>query len=566
MSASVEREDPRAEDRVGSVLNDKWTLERLLGKGGMAAVYAGRHRNGARAAVKVLHPDIARVEEVRERFLREGYAANRVEHRGAVQVLDDDVVKEGPDAGTAYIVMEMLEGESLEERGKRGAPLTEQELLVIMEAVLEVLEAAHAHGVVHRDLKPENLFLARDPEREGIRVKVLDFGLARLSETGPVTSAGLALGTPAYMSPEQASGKTSEIDGRTDLFALGATAFRLITGRRIHDADNVVMQVVKMATVPAPRIRTVKADISEPFARIVDRAIAFNREDRYPDATAMLADVRAARDLLSGDGPTMLVMPYSRRLPAASRASRSSNPPALENAPASTAQPASMDATMEVSSREVALEAPRSRAGSEPNTQPRLDETSSAPATAEIRREDNLAPPRRKSERSSRWPWAVGFLALGGIAWLNAAEIRGHLAEAGVLDALDGDTNSVLASGSAPEINVDSGALVNEVDAEPAMPAEPAAHVDAKDAEPELADAEAAGDAGAAGDPDAGDAGDSGDDDEDELEADAGPSSSPLAVGPKPHASSGAHAATKRPPAKVPKKGVPGRKRKPRPR
>ncbi|AKV02877.1 Serine/threonine-protein kinase pkn3 [Labilithrix luteola] len=557
MSASVEREDPRAEDRVGSVLNDKWTLERLLGKGGMAAVYAGRHRNGARAAVKVLHPDIASVDEVRERFLREGYAANRVEHRGAVQVLDDDVVKEGPDAGTAYIVMEMLEGESLEERGKRGARLTEHELLVIMEAVLEVLEAAHAHGVVHRDLKPENLFLARDPEREGIRVKVLDFGLARLSETGPVTSAGLALGTPAYMSPEQASGKTSEIDGRTDLFALGATAFRLITGRRIHDADNIVMQVVKMATVPAPRIRTVKADVSEPFARIVDRAIAFNREDRYPDATAMLADVRAARDLLAGDGPTMLVMPYSIRQPATSRVSRSSNPPALEPA---SAQPASMDATMEVSSRELALEPPRSRVGSEPRPQARPDDESSVGATADIRHESNRAPARRKSERSSRWPWAVGLLAVGGLAWLNASEIRARLTESGVLGALDLDASGAVAPGAEPEPS-DSGVATSELDAELAMPVDPAVRLDTKDAEADLADAEAT-DGG-----DAGDTGDAGDDDDDDIETDAGPSSAPLAVEPKPRASAGPHAGTKRPPPKSPKKVVPGdhRKRK-RPR
>ncbi|HEY8074762.1 MAG TPA: serine/threonine protein kinase, partial [Labilithrix sp.] len=105
--------DPRIEERVGSTLNDKWTLEKLLGQGGMAAVYLARHRNGARAAVKILHPELTRHPSVRERFLREGYAANKVEHRGTVQVLDDDVVKEGPDVDAAYIVMELLEGESL---------------------------------------------------------------------------------------------------------------------------------------------------------------------------------------------------------------------------------------------------------------------------------------------------------------------------------------------------------------------------------------------------------------------------------------------------------------------
>src|SRR4051812_21026416 len=112
--------------RVGHVLNEKWTLEKLLGIGGMGAGYLGPHRNGAKAAVKVLHRELAKNPDVRERFLREGYAANSVEHRGAVQVLDDDVVNDGPDKGAAYLVMELLEGESLEDRAARSPPFTER--------------------------------------------------------------------------------------------------------------------------------------------------------------------------------------------------------------------------------------------------------------------------------------------------------------------------------------------------------------------------------------------------------------------------------------------------------
>lgn len=224
--------------RVGRVLNEKWTLERLIGVGGMAAVYGGRHRNGPRAAVKILHAELGKNPAVRERFLREGYAANRVEHRGAVQVLDDDIVKDGPDDGAAYLVMELLEGESLEDRAAYAPPIGEQEYLTIANGVLQVLEAAHEHGVVHRDLKPDNIFLARDPDDGRLRVKVLDFGLARLAESHITTQLGLALGTPSYMSPEQAAGRSEEIDGRTDLFALGATGFRLLTLRRIHEEEN----------------------------------------------------------------------------------------------------------------------------------------------------------------------------------------------------------------------------------------------------------------------------------------------------------------------------------------
>ncbi|MBX3188301.1 MAG: serine/threonine protein kinase [Labilithrix sp.] len=292
MERVEEEQDPLAQRRVGSVLHEKWTLERILGSGGMGAVYAARHRNGARAAVKVLHPELARRPDVRERFLREGYAANRVEHRGAVQVLDDDVVKEGPDEGTAYLVMELLEGESLEDRVER-APLSELELLEISSGVLEVLEAAHEHGVVHRDLKPANLFLAKG-EGGATIVKVLDFGLARLEEGRSVTRAGAALGTPSFMAPEQASGRGTEIDARTDLFAVGATAFLLLSGRGVHEAEGVIELVARMGTLPAPKLREVAPQISEDVAAIVDRALMFAREDRWGSAAEMRAEVLAA--------------------------------------------------------------------------------------------------------------------------------------------------------------------------------------------------------------------------------------------------------------------------------
>ena len=300
------------------MLDDKWTLERLLGVGGMAAVYAATHRNGARAAVKVLHPELSRNKEVRERFLREGYAANRVEHAGAVKVLDDDVVVSGPESGTAYIVMELLEGESLQDRLERGAPMGELEFLAIAGSVLEVLEAAHARGVVHRDLKPENLFLVRPPQEgpevaaggvSAAKVKVLDFGLARLVQGQAITSYGLALGTPSFMSPEQAAGRIDEIDGRTDLFALAATGFRICTGRRIHEAANPVDLVRKMATLAAPRVRDVRPEVSEACARVLDRALEFRREDRYETAAAMREDVARAISELEIRGPTQLAIP-----------------------------------------------------------------------------------------------------------------------------------------------------------------------------------------------------------------------------------------------------------------
>jgi eukaryotic-like serine/threonine-protein kinase len=324
----TEEAEQQARARVGCVLDDKWTLERLLGVGGMAAVYSGRHRNGARAAVKILHADLSRHKEVRERFVREGYAANKVDHPGAVKVLDDDVVVSGAESGTAYIVMELLEGESLQDRLEHPPAVTEADFLAIAANVLDVLEAAHTRGVVHRDLKPENLFLVgpstRDdgteapPASGAARVKVLDFGLARLLQGQAITSYGLALGTPSFMSPEQAAGRIDEIDGRTDLFALAATGFRICTGRRIHEAANPVELVRKMANLAAPRVRDVRPEVSVPCARVIDRALEFRREDRYEGAAAMREDVlRALAELEANDparlagGPTELAIPAS---------------------------------------------------------------------------------------------------------------------------------------------------------------------------------------------------------------------------------------------------------------
>jgi serine/threonine-protein kinase len=320
--------DTEADARVGAVLNQKWTLERLLGVGGMAAVYAGRHRNGARAAVKVLHRELSGYKEVRERFQREGYAANKVQHPNVVKVMDDDVVSDGPDEGTAYLVMELLEGESLLDRLERGQDVGEREFLEMALEILSVLQAAEAAGVVHRDLKPENIFFAHDPaDPRKPNVKVLDFGLARILTGQAITTYGLALGTPSFMSPEQAAGRLDEIDIRTDLFALAATGFRIRTGRRIHDGADAVELVTKMSRLPAPRIRTVDPGVSAPFARVVDRALEFRREDRYGSAAAMADDVRRAiAELDAGAGNR----PPSARPPPPPPPRRPTKPPPRE--------------------------------------------------------------------------------------------------------------------------------------------------------------------------------------------------------------------------------------------
>src|SRR6266540_4121060 len=236
------------EARIGTVLRGKWRLERLLGSGGMAAVYVGLHKIGRRDAIKILHPQIARDEHLRARFDQEAHAANRFVHPGAVEVRDVNVT----DDGCPFLVMELLEGESLRARFDRLGPPDTAEILRIADSVLDVLAAAHAQGIIHRDIKPDNLFCLPDG-----RIKVLDFGVARVREaTNELhTRTGTALGTLPYMAPEQVKGM--DIDGRVDVFALGATMFRLIAKRHIHEGRSDAELLVKMATLPAPPLASV---------------------------------------------------------------------------------------------------------------------------------------------------------------------------------------------------------------------------------------------------------------------------------------------------------------------
>src|ERR1019366_6987415 len=286
----------RAAARVGMVLQDKWTLDTLLGVGGMAAVYAATHRNGKRVAVKVLHAEMGRDAEVKQRFLQEGYAANTIQHEGAVSVMDDDVA---PD-GSAFIVMELLEGETVEARWLRsGERLPVREVLAIVEQPIAGLAAAPAKNVVHRDVKPENLFITKVGQ-----LKVLDFGIAKVFEAhrGRATSTkvGVVMGTPAFMAPEQARARWDEVDGRTDLWAVGATMFTLLTGRHVHEGVSGNEQLILSATTLAPSLGSVAPEVPPAVVAIVDRALAFERGRRWPDAPSMQQAVRAPLVALGG--------------------------------------------------------------------------------------------------------------------------------------------------------------------------------------------------------------------------------------------------------------------------
>jgi eukaryotic-like serine/threonine-protein kinase len=285
----------RALKRVGTSLRDKWRLDALLGVGAAAAVYAATHRNGSRGAVKLLHPEMSTNAFVRERFLCEGFIANAVEHEGVIKVIDDDTAEDG----SLFLVTELLDGETLEGRRVRlGGRIPQDEVLLIVHQLLCVLAAVHAKGIVHRDLKPENVYLTRRGQ-----VKLLDFGIAQLPEMctkSNCSQTGMVVGTPAYMPPEQARGLSKDVDAQSDLWACGAMMFFLLSGRGVHDAGTVDNELRIALHRRAPSLASAAPDVATAVARVVDRALEFSKERRWPSAAAMNEAVQQAYQALCG--------------------------------------------------------------------------------------------------------------------------------------------------------------------------------------------------------------------------------------------------------------------------
>ena len=289
---SQREDDPQrlaAVSRVGQTLNGKWHVDRLIDVGGMGAVYEVTHRNGRRAAIKVLHAHFAQDMEVRTRFLREGYVANKIDHPGAVAILDDDIARDG----SPFLVMELLDGEPLSTSLTRaGGALPTAEALATGGQLLEILAAAHANGVVHRDIKPANVFRTRTGH-----VKLLDFGLARIRDgtsTLAPTAMGVVMGTAGYIAPEQARGQSDRVDARSDLFAVGAVLFRAITGRRVYERKLAIDMMIAAMKERAPSLIEVMPGAGAKLVLAIDRALAFEQESRWQSASEMFEALRAA--------------------------------------------------------------------------------------------------------------------------------------------------------------------------------------------------------------------------------------------------------------------------------
>ena len=333
--------------RVGTVVNGKWYIDARIGSGGMATVYAATHRNGHRAALKMLHTTLSRDESIRTRFLREGYVANAVAHPGVVRVDDDGVTEDG----AAFLVLELLDGETIEARRTRqGGMLAMEEVLEIADQALDALAAAHEKGIIHRDVKPDNIFLCWNGE-----VKLLDFGLARMKELRVEdTKTGVTIGTPEFMSPEQAQGRRDAVDARSDLWALGATLFTALTGKCVHNATSLHEQLVANATLRPRSVRALAPHVLPSVAIVIDRALELDRPDRWESASEMQRALRAARPRTER---ASFALAESLTMPAASPASLKRGAAAM---PQSGSRPSSNPSGAPATDRTIDLSAPSS--------------------------------------------------------------------------------------------------------------------------------------------------------------------------------------------------------------
>ena len=301
--------DVKHSKMVGMILGDQYYIKRKIAQGGMGIVFEAVHvrLSKKRFAVKILHPSIKDNEEVYLRFRREAEIATELGHRNIVDVLDFNETEDGQ----PYMVMEYLEGEDLAGLFEREGRLSFEQVVSIMEPVANALAAAHAKGIVHRDMKPENIFLARDSEGDMV-VKVLDFGISKIKHSkSVVTLEHSVMGTPFYMSPEQATGSVKEIDHRTDIFALATICYQALAGVVPFDAPTLPGVMYKICHEEAPKIIELVAGLPREMESILERAMAKKLDDRYDDVELFVADIVSA---LSGQ----VVLP-PRQAPSVAR-------------------------------------------------------------------------------------------------------------------------------------------------------------------------------------------------------------------------------------------------------
>ncbi|HEU4728366.1 MAG TPA: protein kinase [Kofleriaceae bacterium] len=279
LAQQAETDDETEPDLIGAEIDGRYRVLELIGEGGMGKVYLAEHDEiGKRVALKVLHPSYSRMPDLVERFRREARAASKIGHPNIVDVTDSGTTADG----SVYFVMEYLEGVELGSVIEREGALDVARALKITGQICRALAAAHREGIIHRDLKPENIFLITRDGTSDV-VKVLDFGIAKTTEAEAarerrLTSPGMAMGTPEYMSPEQAAGRPA--DARCDVYALGAILYEMVTGVPPYSGDNFMEILTKKATQDPVLPHLVRGELALPVSELVTAAMARSPSDR----------------------------------------------------------------------------------------------------------------------------------------------------------------------------------------------------------------------------------------------------------------------------------------------
>ena len=326
-------------DLVGAILSRKYSLKRLIGTGGMGAVYesmglapeSSPSGVGKALAIKVLAIDYLHDADIKNRFVDEGLMCQRLIHPNIVRVFDVGTAEDG----TLYIVMEMLEGVPLSAYTRSGGRVPLAQAGIILQGILAGLSAAHAQGIVHRDLKPENVFLAREPNG-AFTAKILDFGIAKVMDAaggmGNKTRTGVLLGTPAYMSPEQIK-NAKDVDARADLWSAGVMLYEMLTGRVAFPAPTEYARLAAVLNTSPPSLEAVDPQLSR-LSSFVQLAMQKDRALRFQTGMEMARALSAA--LGAEGGPSTQGLPLSRLPDVPSMFAPMRSPSPSANAPPMT--------------------------------------------------------------------------------------------------------------------------------------------------------------------------------------------------------------------------------------